>query len=165
MKDYYYILGLEETATSAEIKTAYRKLSMKFHPDKNEGDDFFSRRFKDINEAYEILCDQHRRTSYDNSINLNKEKELKTNVYSNVAKTEPTSTKENQNTGNSDQLQSGFLGEYWGLITLLCYGVAAFDLFHFTFFTKSVDATIWLVATIFAIWQYQKQEKRKGHKK
>ncbi|MBS1605231.1 MAG: J domain-containing protein [Bacteroidetes bacterium] len=65
MKDYYYILGIERTSTKEEIKTAYRKLSQKFHPDKNDGDKFFEDRFKDIKEAYETLMDDAARTSYD----------------------------------------------------------------------------------------------------
>ncbi len=65
MKDYYYILGIKSTATIDDIKKAYRKLSMKFHPDKNDGDEFFTERFKDILEAYETLNDVSRRTKYD----------------------------------------------------------------------------------------------------
>jgi curved DNA-binding protein CbpA len=65
MKDYYYILGIKKDATLDEIKKAYRKLSMKFHPDKNEGDEFFAERFKEINEAYEILSDNQKRQVYD----------------------------------------------------------------------------------------------------
>lgn len=55
MKDYYYILGVTRTASTDAIKQAYRKLSVKFHPDKNDGDKFFEDRFKEVNEAYEVL--------------------------------------------------------------------------------------------------------------
>lgn len=65
MKDYYYILGLKQTATTEEVKKAYRKLSLKFHPDKNNGDEFFTERFKEIQEAYEILIDSSKRKTYD----------------------------------------------------------------------------------------------------
>jgi len=64
-KDYYYILGLASNASKDEIKKAYRKLSTKFHPDKNDGDKFFEERFKDINEAYETLVDDAKRKVYD----------------------------------------------------------------------------------------------------
>jgi curved DNA-binding protein CbpA len=69
MKDYYYLLGLKTTATKDEIKKAYRKLSVKFHPDKNDGDSFFEERFKDIQEAYEVLGDDLKRRKYDESLN------------------------------------------------------------------------------------------------
>jgi curved DNA-binding protein CbpA len=65
MKDFYYILGISQTASVDEIKTAYRKLSLKFHPDKNNGDDFFAERFKDIQEAYETLINTTKRRVYD----------------------------------------------------------------------------------------------------
>lgn len=65
MKDYYYILGIKQTATKEEVKKAYRKLSLKFHPDKNDGDEFFTERFKEIQEAYEILVDSSKRKTYD----------------------------------------------------------------------------------------------------
>jgi DnaJ-class molecular chaperone len=61
IKDYYYILGVARNASQDEIKKAYRKLSVKFHPDKNDGDKFFEERFKDINEAYETLVDATKR--------------------------------------------------------------------------------------------------------
>lgn len=67
MKDFYYILGLKPEATTDEIKRAFRKLSLKFHPDKNDGDEFFSERFKDIREAYETLCDSTKKMAYDRS--------------------------------------------------------------------------------------------------
>ena len=71
MKDYYYILGLNKNATIDDIKKAYRKLSLKFHPDKNENDTFFTERFKEIQEAYEILSDNYKRQKYDNDFNSN----------------------------------------------------------------------------------------------
>ena len=69
MRDYYYILGITQNATEQEIKTAYRKLSMKFHPDKNSGEKFFEERFKEIQEGYEILSNQTKRREYDSKLN------------------------------------------------------------------------------------------------
>lgn len=65
MKNYYYFLGVSPQASMEEIKTAYRKLSLKYHPDKNNNDEFFSERFKQLQEAYEALISQENRTSYD----------------------------------------------------------------------------------------------------
>ncbi len=65
MKDYYYILGVANDATTADIKLAYRKLSVKFHPDKNPGDTYFEERFKDITQAYETLRNRRKRSYYD----------------------------------------------------------------------------------------------------
>ncbi len=71
MKDYYYILGVTQQSSTEEIKKAYRKLSLKFHPDKNDGDPFFTERFRDIQEAYEVLSATQRRQEYDNSFQTN----------------------------------------------------------------------------------------------
>lgn len=71
MKDYYYILGVTKGALDEEIKRAYRKLSLKFHPDKNDGDIFFVERFKEIQEAYEILNNPIKRSNYDRQKNNN----------------------------------------------------------------------------------------------
>ena len=57
MKDYYYFLGLPQNATAEEIKKIYRKLSVKYHPDKNDNDAFFENRFREVQEAYDILID------------------------------------------------------------------------------------------------------------
>jgi DnaJ-class molecular chaperone len=65
MKDYYYILGVTSKASLEEIKKACRKLSTKFHPDKNDGDAFFEERFKEIQEAYEVLSNAVQRPAYD----------------------------------------------------------------------------------------------------
>lgn len=64
MKDYFYILGIEQNASIEQIKSAYRKLSIKFHPDKNSGDKFFEDRFKEILEAYETLGSDDKRRVY-----------------------------------------------------------------------------------------------------
>jgi curved DNA-binding protein CbpA len=64
MKDYYYILGVNRDASELEIRTAYKKLSIKFHPDKNQGDSFFEDRFKEVQEAYEVLSNPLKRANY-----------------------------------------------------------------------------------------------------
>lgn len=71
MKNYYDILGVSENASTEEIKKAYRKLSVKFHPDKNENDEYFSEMFKAINEAHSILSDPNQRLSYDSRLRPN----------------------------------------------------------------------------------------------
>jgi DnaJ-class molecular chaperone len=64
-KDYYKILGLERAASDAEIKSAYRKLARKFHPDLNPNNKEAERRFKEINEAYQVLGEAEKRRKYD----------------------------------------------------------------------------------------------------
>jgi molecular chaperone DnaJ len=64
-RDYYDILGLKRTATAKEIKSAYRKLARKHHPDVNPGDKKAEERFKEINQAYEVLSDAKTRAKYD----------------------------------------------------------------------------------------------------
>ncbi len=64
-RDYYVTLGVDRNATAAEIKAGFRKLALKFHPDKNPGDKKSEARFKEINEAYEILSDPEKRQRYD----------------------------------------------------------------------------------------------------
>jgi len=78
MKNYYYILGIPPNSSSEEIKKAYRKLSLKFHPDKNDGDKFFEERFKEIQEAFQTLSDSEQKRKYDISFNsfFNKESDF-----------------------------------------------------------------------------------------
>jgi curved DNA-binding protein len=64
-KDYYKVLGVEKSASQAEIKKAYRALAKKYHPDKNKGDKAAEEKFKDVSEAYEVLGDEAKRKQYD----------------------------------------------------------------------------------------------------
>jgi molecular chaperone DnaJ len=64
-KDYYQILELSRNATEAEIKKAYRRMAMKFHPDRNPDDETAEAKFKEAKEAYEILADSQKRAAYD----------------------------------------------------------------------------------------------------
>lgn len=63
--EYYKILGVEKTASADEIKKAYRKLAVKYHPDKNPGDKESEAKFKEISEAYAVLSDEKKRKEYD----------------------------------------------------------------------------------------------------
>jgi molecular chaperone DnaJ len=64
-RDYYEVLGVSKNADEAEIKKAYRKLALKFHPDKNPGDATAEEKFKEAAEAYEVLSNQEKRAQYD----------------------------------------------------------------------------------------------------
>ena len=64
-RDYYEILGVEQNASKDELKKAYRKLAMQFHPDRNPGDKESEEKFKEAAEAYEILNNDDKRAKYD----------------------------------------------------------------------------------------------------
>src|SRR5512139_1911299 len=64
-RDYYQVLDVPRTATEADLKKAYRRLAMKYHPDRNPGDHEAEERFKEAKEAYEILSDSQKRAAYD----------------------------------------------------------------------------------------------------
>ena len=65
-RDYYDVLGVKKSANPEEIKSAYRKLAVKYHPDKNPGDKVAEDKFKEASEAYGILSDQSKKENYDN---------------------------------------------------------------------------------------------------
>ena len=64
-RDYYEVLGVIKTASAEEIKKAYRKLALKYHPDRNKNDKAAEAKFKEASEAYHVLSDKERRTNYD----------------------------------------------------------------------------------------------------
>ena len=64
-KDYYDALGVSKSASESEIKTAYRKLAMQYHPDKNQGNKDTEAKFREVTEAYEVLSDSSKRAKYD----------------------------------------------------------------------------------------------------
>ena len=64
-QDYYQTLGLQKNSSDAEIKKAYRKLAMKYHPDRNLDDQTAENHFKEAKEAYEVLADTQKRAAYD----------------------------------------------------------------------------------------------------
>ncbi len=64
-RDYYEVLGVEKNASAAEIKSAFRKLAKKYHPDLNKDDPSAAEKFKEAQEAYEVLSDEQKRSQYD----------------------------------------------------------------------------------------------------
>ena len=64
-RDFYEILGLSKNASDSEIKKSYRKLAMKYHPDRNQGNKEAEKKFKEASAAYEILKDPEKRSAYD----------------------------------------------------------------------------------------------------
>ena len=64
-RDYYEVLGLKKGASDDEIKRAFRKMAMKYHPDKNPGDKAAEEKFKEVNEAYSVLSDPDKKSKYD----------------------------------------------------------------------------------------------------
>src|SRR6202022_1443732 len=64
-RDYYEVLGIARGASAEEIKKVYRRLAVKYHPDKNPGDSGAEEKFKELGEAYEVLMDENKRAAYD----------------------------------------------------------------------------------------------------
>jgi DnaJ-class molecular chaperone len=89
MKNVYQIFGIARTATSDEIKRVYRKLSMKYHPDKNPGNKKSEEIFKEINEANEILSDAGKRQVYDDNL---RQEEINSQTFANTIQKENSKT-------------------------------------------------------------------------
>lgn len=64
-KNYYETLGVNKNASADEIKKAYKKMAMKYHPDRNKGDSSAEKKFKEVNEAYQVLGDATKKKNYD----------------------------------------------------------------------------------------------------
>ncbi len=64
-RDYYEVLGVSRTASQDEIRKAHRKLVLKFHPDRNKGDKGSEEKFKEVQEAYDVLSEEQKRKNYD----------------------------------------------------------------------------------------------------
>ena len=70
-KDYYEVLGLQKGASEDEIKRAFRKLAVKYHPDRNQGNAEAESKFKEINEAYQVLSDPEKKANYRQKADIN----------------------------------------------------------------------------------------------
>ena len=112
-KDYYKILGVERKATQDDIKKAYRKLARKLHPDVNQSDAKAEERFKELNEAYEVLSDKEKREKYDllgsnwksghnGGTNVNFDEDMFSSIFKNFNKGGRTRTNNQASGGFSD---------------------------------------------------------------
>jgi uncharacterized protein (TIGR02145 family) len=124
MKNYYYILGIHSAATESEIKKAYRKLSLKFHPDKNDGDKFFEDRFKEINEAYENLIIPEKRKVYDEILNEqeNQEEQTRQEQRDQVQKNQEEHRRHGQSEHEQKRLIAKFVRPFFfiALVSVVC---------------------------------------------
>jgi curved DNA-binding protein len=106
-KDYYKILGLSKTATADEIKKAYRKLAVKYHPDKNQNDKTAEEKFKEINEANEVLSDSDKRKKYD---------ELGENWRDSQQQSQSRQRQGSYQQGNGEQYNEGDFSDFFSSI-------------------------------------------------
>ena len=85
MKDYYNILQISKNATKDEIKSAYKKLALKYHPDKNQNNkEFAEDKFKEISEAYQVLSDDKKKQNYDLGNNITVTNQNPFDIYNNI---------------------------------------------------------------------------------
>ena len=124
MKNYYYILGIENNASESDIKKAYRKLSIKFHPDKNKGDKFFENRFKEIQEAYETLLNRNKRIIYDSKFKKENFRQGFKNTESNVKESAEIISFDVSRTNISDREEITF---FWATKNITKVKLSCFD--------------------------------------
>ncbi|HNP23294.1 MAG TPA: J domain-containing protein [Panacibacter sp.] len=130
-RDYYQVLGIDKKATQDEIKKAYRKLAVKYHPDKNQGDKDAENKFKLINEANEVLGDPEKRKKYDTlGENWNK--------YQHAGADQPFGGFGGQ--GNQAFHFEGDLSDFFGSSGGSAFGGSGFSDFFETFFSASKNA-------------------------
>ena len=87
MKDYYKILNIDKTANKEQIKTAYKKLALQYHPDKNPTNkEEAENKFKEISEAYQILGDSQKKINYDNGNNITINQNNPFDIFNNIFK-------------------------------------------------------------------------------
>lgn len=129
MKNYYYILGISKDASEMDIKKAYRKLSLKFHPDKNDGDKFFEERFKEINEAYENLIDTNRRRMHDSILSGSNFKSPQNNTSNQTNKEQQQRKQESRRQKKKQFIKSKWI--YKQFSTTKIFLIIAFLMFGF----------------------------------
>lgn len=114
-KNYYDILGVSKDASQDDIKKAYRKLAIKYHPDKNPGDKEAEKKFKDITEAYETLSDESKRKEYDSPFGDGNSDTRFRNTYNPFQDDSPFSFTFNNSDGTFDFMRNfaqGFMGSH-----------------------------------------------------
>ena len=107
MKDYYEVLGLTTEAPTEEIRIAYRKLAKANHPDKHKGDPIYVEKFKDLQEAYDVLSDSYKRKEYDDQLARQKNYNKKNSKKESAAnkKSDKSSNNNGQQQPQTEQAQ------------------------------------------------------------
>ena len=102
MKNYYEILEINKNASKEEIKQAYKRLALKYHPDKNiENKEIAEEKFKEISEAYEVLGDEKKKYNYDNGQNIIIHNHNPFDIFENIFKTSHSNININLSNFNS----------------------------------------------------------------
>ena len=120
--DYYNVLGVAKESTPAEIKKTYRKLALKYHPDKNKGDKASETKFKEISEAYAVLSDPEKKQQYDRFGSTQfRQRYSQEDIFRNFDLNDIFSQFEFGSRGGSASFRSGMGGNGGGQIHLVQY--------------------------------------------